>query len=695
MVGSVATQADLPASGNTIGDIYFVEDIGHGFVWSGTVWDDVGQIQGPVGPQGPPGQQGSQGNPALAHTTAGFGVPAVGQSVSPVYVDNSAWMIQGQALNIETAGGGANAGVLAISAINGNQLTLINVSGQVGAMVATGALISPGGATGPQGIQGPPGQGLQFKGTVPTYANLPTTGNIQGDMWIANDTGTGWIWNGTTWVDAGQIQGPPGAQGEQGVQGEQGIQGIPGVQGVPGDPGPQGNPGSSINFRGTVANQAALPATGNAQADLFVTSDTGHGWVWTGSAWSDSGPWQGVAGPNGPPGADGAPGSPGSPGANGINATALTTAQFTVPAIGATVVVPIDHPEWVVLGQMVVVGQAGGDPSTAASLKVTAINLAGKTITLETVQAGSQVLASTTTPGLLTQVSGLSTDYVGGDNVCHAFPVFSSSNGFVLLTSPYTATPADSGKYFVFSALANVSFNLPAAAVGLVYTVRNNNGAASITGSGSRVNIQASGTINGAASPLALLPGQECTLVSDGTNWRAIGLQRVVVISSVDITTPVATQGIGLPVGYRMFEIDIYGILPATNQSALQMLLSITNGSNFLTTGYYDIVVFNNAATTVAGSYASNVANARLSSALNAATSDSGQINIKLWPTVGDGRKATWLGQAQGFVTTGPWQTSWAFTGSLQNPGGVINFAQLQMGAGNIAYGSIVVKGIV
>jgi hypothetical protein len=72
----------------------------------------------------------------------------------------------------------------------------------------------PPGPTGPTGPPGPQGQGIVIKGTVATHANLPTTGNAVGDMWITADTGHGWVWQANlTWLDAGPIQGPPGPPG--------------------------------------------------------------------------------------------------------------------------------------------------------------------------------------------------------------------------------------------------------------------------------------------------------------------------------------------------------------------------------------------------------------------------------------------------------------------------------------------------
>ena len=61
ILGSYNTLAELEAdhpTGST-GDAYMVA--GDLYVWNGSAWEDVGQIQGPQGPQGPQGEQGIQG----------------------------------------------------------------------------------------------------------------------------------------------------------------------------------------------------------------------------------------------------------------------------------------------------------------------------------------------------------------------------------------------------------------------------------------------------------------------------------------------------------------------------------------------------------------------------------------------------------------------------------------------------------
>lgn len=40
--GSVATQSDLPSSGNTVGDVWNVQADGMNYAWNGTSWDSLG-----------------------------------------------------------------------------------------------------------------------------------------------------------------------------------------------------------------------------------------------------------------------------------------------------------------------------------------------------------------------------------------------------------------------------------------------------------------------------------------------------------------------------------------------------------------------------------------------------------------------------------------------------------------------------
>ena len=56
--GTKPTKSDLP-TGAKAGDAYLIA--GEVMVWSGSAWENVGQIQGPAGPEGPKGPQGDPG----------------------------------------------------------------------------------------------------------------------------------------------------------------------------------------------------------------------------------------------------------------------------------------------------------------------------------------------------------------------------------------------------------------------------------------------------------------------------------------------------------------------------------------------------------------------------------------------------------------------------------------------------------
>jgi hypothetical protein len=69
------------------------------------------------------------------------------------------------------------------------------------------------GQTGPAGPPGPPGPGITMKGTVPTVAALPTTGNKQGDTYIVQSDGSMQVWDGTKWVSGGPVGGTGSGSG--------------------------------------------------------------------------------------------------------------------------------------------------------------------------------------------------------------------------------------------------------------------------------------------------------------------------------------------------------------------------------------------------------------------------------------------------------------------------------------------------
>ena len=246
----------------------------------------------------------------------------------------------------------------------------------------------PQGATGATGPKGHDGTSFIIKGSVATEADLPN-GAAAGDTWFVQATGDAWSWDGANWVDIGHLvgpQGPAGAQGPQGATGAQGTQGVQGTkgdrglqgvagaaatvtvgttttgaagssasvtnsgttaaavfnfaipQGVKGDKGEKGDTGAAgadgtgVAIKGSVANAAALPTTGNADGDMWLTKDDGHGHVWHTLSFTDVGQ---IQGPKGERGAKGDKGDTGTAGAHGNAATIHvgTVADGTTAAV--------------------------------------------------------------------------------------------------------------------------------------------------------------------------------------------------------------------------------------------------------------------------------------------------------------------------------------------------------------------------
>jgi hypothetical protein len=134
-------------------------------------------------------------------------------------------------------------------------------SGYVGSM----------GYSGSQGPRGADGTSVRILGSVATYTALPgypsSYGGSIGDGYITLDTGHLWVWNGSTWIDAGNITGPQGNLGYSGSQGA-GFTGSLGVLGYTGSIGYQGSKGALDPWIKIVANYTA----GNNQRLIADTS---------------------------------------------------------------------------------------------------------------------------------------------------------------------------------------------------------------------------------------------------------------------------------------------------------------------------------------------------------------------------------------------------------------------------------------
>jgi len=157
----------------------------------------------------------------------------------------------------------------------------------------------PIGLTGATGPIGPSGTGIILKGSVADLTELNAISNpAQGDLYVVLADGNGYVWSGTAWNNAGQIQGP---QGNIGPTGPQGLTGATGADStVAGPTGPQGINGST----GPTGPQGLTGPTGADSTVAGPTGPTGPQGL-TGSTGADST----VAGPTGPTGPAGAAGS--------------------------------------------------------------------------------------------------------------------------------------------------------------------------------------------------------------------------------------------------------------------------------------------------------------------------------------------------------------------------------------------------
>jgi hypothetical protein len=409
--GTVATVSDLPATGNIEGDFWTTADTGESFVWSGSAWIDMGQWTGDTGSQGPIGPRGAmgpQGNPGPVGPTGPQG------SQGP-------------------AGGPGPSGP------QGSQ-----------------------GPVGPQGPKGNDGTSVVIKGSVATHADLPTTGNTIGDLWIALDTSHGWVWSaGNIWADVGPIQGPAGPAGAA---------------------GPTGAPGAAATIAvgttstGAAGSAAAVTNVGSSSAAVFnfaipqgVAGTAGPQGV-PGNE-GDQGP----QGPQGIPGAAGSPGAQGPQGAAGTPSWTLVGAGgFTVPAYGQSINVPLADTSWIALGEWVYINDAGG-PGVAGQMVVTA-----KTptqVTLFNPTPATYPLATTVAPGLLTQLSGNTTDFVDGTNTCRPIAVSTDSGNLAIIGSDKLISVPQQTLWYQrlrsFNAVGNSNFEVDQRNVGNSFGIYN------------------------------------------------------------------------------------------------------------------------------------------------------------------------------------------------------------------------------
>lgn len=278
ILGSYDTLAQLQADHptGTKGDSYLVQ--GDLYVWNGSEWENVGQIQGPQGPQGetgpqgpkgdtgstgPQGAQGPQGEtgPTGAAGPQGEQGPKGDAGVSISQITNY-YLATNSASGVTTSTEGWTTTVQSISATKQYLWNYEVVKGSNGSTLntTTPVIIGRYGQNGNNGTNGTNGVGID---NIKEYYQVSSSNTTAPTSWVntpVNTTLTNkYLWNyevitytdGSTEATAPRVIGTHGATGPQGETGP---------QGATGPQGPAGRGISSITEYYAINNSTTAPA---------------------------------------------------------------------------------------------------------------------------------------------------------------------------------------------------------------------------------------------------------------------------------------------------------------------------------------------------------------------------------------------------------------------------------------------------
>lgn len=316
ILGAKDNEGQLP-SGATVGDAWLIGD--DLYVFNGTVWQNTGPVRGPKGETGDTGPAGAKGDTGEPGPKGDTGVAGPQGEQGPKGDQGTGLTPKGTVpteANLPTEDNTVGDFWTTVDQGQGfswDGLQWVNTGMSRGIQGQKGDTGEQG-PKGDKGDTGDAGAGVDPKGTVTSEATLPPSGNEVGDYFVTEDTGTGFSWNGTVWVNMGVVRGPAGPQGDPGPTGEQGPQGVKGDTGSTGPQGPQGDIGPGVEIMGKLDSTSELPGTGTLGQGYLIDGDF---WGWTGSAYENLGRIQGPVGPVGPQGDPGPTGPQGVKGDKG------------------------------------------------------------------------------------------------------------------------------------------------------------------------------------------------------------------------------------------------------------------------------------------------------------------------------------------------------------------------------------------
>lgn len=167
------------------------------YVYDGAAWVETGV--GPAGVKGDTGEKGDKGD--------------IGP-IGPVGPQGPAATI---AVGTVTTGSAGTSASVSNSGTSG--AAVFDFTIPQGAKGDTGD-IGPQGPQGIQGVKGDDGASISLKGAVTSPADLTSIAvKVEGDLYVAQNDGNGYVWDGSAWVNVGQIRGPKGDTGPQGPAG--------------------------------------------------------------------------------------------------------------------------------------------------------------------------------------------------------------------------------------------------------------------------------------------------------------------------------------------------------------------------------------------------------------------------------------------------------------------------------------------
>jgi collagen type VII alpha len=284
-------------------------------------------IQGDTGNDGPQGSKGQKGEVGQKGTTGNTGATG-GQGQKGTTGSQGIQGVQGNTGTTGNTGAKGDTGATGSQGIKG-QKGEIGVTGNTGAQGTKGQK----GTTGNTGSTGATGTGITMEGQVANTSSLPSSGNTKGDAYIVQADDSLHIWDGSSWVSGGSIQGPQGQKGQTGSTGSTGSKGQKGEIGVTGNTGSTGATGAKGNTgstgatgaKGNTGSQGIQGVQGNTgstgskgqKGEIGVTGNTGS----TGSTGAKGQKGQtgntGATGSQGPGGSTGSTGAKGNTGAQG------------------------------------------------------------------------------------------------------------------------------------------------------------------------------------------------------------------------------------------------------------------------------------------------------------------------------------------------------------------------------------------